>query len=105
MLFNEHTPVFFKLISIVINNALPCVDFFSSGTKDPKNTMIMLSDSGAATNTGNTSYHRWIMTLWLDIVVKYIECGSNSKWDSLNFEVAIDNEVTGDNHGATTALI
>ena len=91
---------------IVINKALSCVDFFFGRTKDLNNTVKMFVDSDAATNIDHKDYYREFMTQCPNTIEEYIECGSGSKWDSLNLEGAIYTDMgNNNNHGAVTVLI
>lgn len=56
---------------IIINNALPCVNFFLDLKKNSNSTIRIFVYSGAVTNMGNRTFHRWIMIQYPDIVAKY----------------------------------
>ena len=71
---------------IFISNTLPCIEFYLGKTKHKDKTTRILLDSGAATNTGNNDYHRWITTQYPDILEEYVEWGSVLKLSSLNFK-------------------
>ena len=53
---NNHTPVFRKVMPIVMNNVLSCDDLFFCSTHNLDNTKRMLADSGAAISIGNKSH-------------------------------------------------
>ena len=57
---------------------------------DNENKMSILVDTGAAMNTGNKTYHQWVMSQCPSIVNEYIEYGPNTDYDIVQILVALD---------------
>ena len=59
-------------MSIPMNNTLPSVCLHFGSVEDEENKMRMLLDTGAAMNSGNLTYHLWIMSQYPDMVGDFI---------------------------------
>ena len=77
---------------IAINNSLPSIKMLIGLLADDENKMSMLVDIGAAMNTGNKTYHQWVMTQCPSMVAEYIECDPNTDYDIVQILVALDFE-------------
>ena len=56
-------------MSIPIKNSLLSVCIHLGSVEDEENNMRMLLDTGAAMNSGNLTYHLWVMSQYPEIVV------------------------------------
>ena len=58
-------------------------------------------------NTGNTTYHQWVMSQYPSMVAEYIECVPNTDYDVVQILVALDLKGTSQpvDHGSMTAII
>ena len=77
---------------IAINNSLPSIKMLIGLLADDENKMSMLVDIGAAMNTGNKTYHQWVMTQCPSMVAEYIECDPNTDYNVVQILVALDFE-------------
>ena len=70
-----------KPMPISINNSLPSVCLHLGSVEDEENKMRMLLDTGAAMNSGNLTYHLWVMSQCLEMVGEFIQCGDDTGYD------------------------
>ena len=66
---------------IAINNFLPFIKMIIGMLSDDENKMSMRVDTGAAMNTGNKTYHQWVMSQCPNMAAEHIECGPNTDYD------------------------
>ena len=92
---------------IAINNSLPSIKMLIGLLSDDENMMSKLVDTGAAMNTGNKTYHHWVMSQRPSMVAEYIECGPNTDYDVVQISAALDLKGTSQpvDHGSMTAVI
>ena len=50
----------------------------------------MLVDTGAAMNTDNFDYHKWVMSQCLSMVAEYLECGAGSEYNVVQLLTTLD---------------
>ena len=60
---------------VPINNFLPSVCLHLGSVEDNENKKRMLLNTGDAMNSGNFTYHLWVMSQCPDIVGEFIQCG------------------------------
>ena len=96
-----------KPIPIAINNSLPSIRMLIGLLSDDENNMSILVDTGETMNTGNKTYHQWVMSQCLSMVTEYIDWGPNTNYDVVQLSAALD--LIGTNqpvdHGSMTAVI
>ena len=92
---------------IAINNSLPSIKMLIGLLSDDENKMSMLVDTGAAMNTGNKTYHQWVMSQCPSMAAEYIECGLNTDYDVVQILAALDLKGTSQpvDYGSMTAVI
>ena len=92
---------------ISINNSLPTIHLTTGLIVDEENKMRMLVGTGAAMNTGNLDYHKWVMPQCPSMVAEYLECGTGTKYDVVQLLTALHLKGTHQpvNHGSITAII
>ena len=66
---------------IPINNSLPSVCLHLGSVEDEENKMYMLLDTDAAMNSGNLTYHLWVMSQCPEMVGEFIQCGDGTGYD------------------------
>ena len=92
---------------ISINNFLPSINLNIGPIMDNENTMRMLVDTGAATNTVNKVYHIWVMSKCPSMVAEYPEYGTDTEYDVVQLLAALDLKEAHQpvKYGSMTAVI
>ena len=69
--------------------------------------MRMSEDTDATSNTGNKTYHLWVIPQYPEMVVEYLQSGKNTEYDSVQLVAAFDLNILQqlDNHGQITIVI
>ena len=70
-----------KPMPIPINKSLPSVCLHLGSVEDEENKMYMLLDTDAAMNSGNLTYHLWVMSQCPEMVGGFIQCGDGTGYD------------------------
>ena len=91
---------------IAINNSLPSINMLIGILVDDQNRMSMLVDTGSAMNTGDKTYHQWVMSQCPSMFAEYIECGPNTDYDVVQILAALGLKETSQpvDHGSMTAV-
>ena len=75
---------------IPINNSLPSVCLHLGSVEDDENKIRMLLNTGAAMNSGNLTYHLWIMSQCPEMVGEFIQCVDDTEYDVVQLLLALD---------------
>ena len=92
---------------ISIDDSLPSVNIHVGLLEDDENKMIMLVDTGAALNSGNLTYHLWVMSKCPEMVGEFVQCGGKSDYDVVKLLAALDLDMIQQpvEHGNMTVVI
>ena len=104
----EHiSPSTQKPMPIPINKSLPSVCLHLGSVEDEENKMRMLLDTRAAINSGNLTYHHWVMSQCPEMVGEFIQCGDGTGYNVFQLLVALDLDSSHQplDYGKMTAVI
>ena len=79
-----------KPMPIAINNSFSSIKMLIDMLSDDENKMSVLVDTGVAMNTGDKTYHQWVMSQYPSMVAEYIECSPNTDYDIVQILAAVD---------------
>ena len=61
-----------------INNSLPSTCLHLGLIDEEENKVRMLLDTSVVMNSGNMSYHLWVISEYPEVADKFIQCSSNT---------------------------
>ena len=75
---------------ILINNSLPSGYLHLGSVENEENERRMLLDTGATMNSGNLTYHLWVMSECLEMLEEFIQCGADTRYDVVQLFAALN---------------